>query len=965
MIMKYFLERIAAHLLDEYGDRLERQCLVFPNRRAGLYFMKYLATKAGKPVWAPTVKTINELFRLSSGLHVAETEILIFELYKVYRLLNPGAESFDDFYFWGEMIINDFDDVDKYLADASKIFSNLSDLKKIDNSFGELTEEQVSVIRQFWVHFNAGAETRAKSDFISLWSILPALYTAYRQSLISRGLAYEGMIFRELAEKCSGGHIPVYDWDTFHFIGFNALNNCEKSLLMALKSRKMAKFYWDFDQSYISGNTSHSAGYFIRPNLKAFGNDMPADWDYNTNLAAPTIDIKREIIDTSSNISQVKLIPGLLKKIGESGSSSEAGKTAIILADENLLIPLLSTIPESVEDINITMGYPLKLSPVYSLVKNVLQLQQNSMIENGTVYFDHTDVFSILRHGFFSDEDVYHSNDIIAGLVNENMIRIPSEKLNLNDAFRLIFRRISEPQELPSYIRSILELGYTETDPDSEDIHSGNGMMIRNEFIYRIMLIINRIESSILSGGISLTTSTFSRLLDKILRGISIPFTGEPLKGLQVMGILETRALDFRNIIFLSVNEGTLPRSSAGSSYIPYNLREAYGLPTIRHQDSIYAYYFYRLLHKCENITYVYNSSSDGLKSGEMSRFLLQLNYLYKKPPEPGCVSFEISISAPDISVIRRTDKHSAILSENFTGPSPRPLSPSALNTWLSCRMKFYYRYVCRLKESERMQTGIDPAIFGEVLHSVMENIYTPFRGKNVLAGELDSLSRNESLLMNKVLEIIAKKFHNGIASEVSGNEQIIASIIATYTKSILKKDAGRAPFTIADLEKKTGCRLHLHPGNPETGIFTGGIIDRLDRTSTELTIIDYKTGNVSMEIKSLLSLFDENEEKRNEAWFQILMYSEILMISGEKMKIIPSVYPVRSLIDRSFTGRLRIKDRHSVGEELNDYSEIRDEFRKGLEETFRLLFNNDSDFIMTPHTHKCEFCQYRQLCRR
>jgi hypothetical protein len=694
---------------------------------------------------------------------------------------------------------------------------------------------------------------------------------------------------------------------------------------------------------------------------------MPADWEYATNLSVNGNYAKREIIETSSDISQVKLIPGLLNKIVESHGSSEAGHTAIILADETLLVPLLSTIPESVDDVNITMGYPLKFSPVYSLVKNILSLQQNSRLENGITYFDHNDVFSILRHGFFSAEEIFHSNEIIAGLVNENILLIPSDRLVKHDAFKLVFKRITDPVGLPSYIRSILELGYIEADPDSDssDKPVSTGAMIRNEFIYRILLIINRIETAILTGGISLTIVTFSRLLDKILRGLSIPFTGEPLKGLQVMGILETRALDFRNIIFLSVNEGTLPRSSAGSSYIPYNLREAYGLPTIRHQDSIYAYYFYRLLHKCENATFIYNSSSEGLKTGEMSRFLLQLNYLYKNPPGPGCISYEISISVPDLSVIRRTEKHSEILAARFTGPSSRQLSPGALNTWLTCRMKFYYRYICGLKEPEKMLTGIDPAIFGEMLHSLMENVYMPFKGRMIRAGELESLWKNDSGLMKNVFGIIADKLHNGIGIEASGNEQIIASILVSYAKNILRKDSERTPFTIVDLEKKAAARLNLKPGNAEAGILAGGIIDRLDLTGSALRIIDYKTGNVSMEIKSVASLFDENEEKRNEAGFQILMYSEILMMSGEGMKIIPSIYPVRSLNDRSFTGLLRIKDRHSGGEELDDYSEIRKEFREGLEETIRILFSNDSDFIMTSHLRSCEFCQYRQLCRR
>lgn len=962
--MKYFLERIASHLLDEYGDRLERQCLVFPNRRAGLYFMKYLSSKAGKSVWAPAVKTINELFSLSSPLQIAENETLIFELYKVYKDLNHGAESFDEFYFWGDMIINDFDDVDKYLADASRLFSNLADLKRIDKTFGDLTEEQVKIIRQFWVNFNAGSATKAKAGFLGLWSLLPELYNKYREVLAAKGIAYEGMIFRHLAEECIKGNMPDYSWDTFHFIGFNALNNCERSLLKAIRKGSKARFYWDYDKEYISGESDHSAGYFIRANLRDFGNDMPSDWNYSTYVSDPPAKIKRRIIDTSSDVAQVKLIPRLLDEL-DGLNGEEASTTAIILADENLLVPLLSTIPETIEDVNITMGYPLKFSPVYSLIRNLLSLQINCRREGADILFNHSDVINILRHTYFADEEIFHSQLIISELIREKRQWIPSERLKNNSVFEAIFNKTDDNFNLPSYIKNILELVYVTDDDEKADRHAGTGNKIRNEFIYRVLLVINRIGNAIIGSDIKLTAATWSRLLDKILRGISIPFSGEPLKGIQVMGILETRTLDFRNLIILSVNEGILPGSSAGSSYVPYNLREAFGLPTIRHQDSIYAYYFYRLLHKSENVTFVYNSNTEGLKTGEMSRFLLQLKYLDKRPPDISGVSFRISSQNPAVSRIPRNEKHTGRMHELFLGPDAGFLSPSAVNCWLYCRMKFFYKYICGLKEPERIITDIDPALFGGLLHSIMERIYSPFTGKTVPRSILKSLSGNENEILDVTKQVIAGKFHNGSVKDFTGNEQIVAGILCTYVKHIVRKDSESAALEISALEKKTSSKMEIIADNVNVGIMAGGFIDRLDRMGSSYRIVDYKTGSVSMEIKSVDSLFDENDEKRNEPWFQILMYCEILKSNDHLTGIMPSVYAVRNLADPRFSGLLTIKNMDVNEQELTDYTRIRSLFRANLEDTIGQMFSRNSDFYMTGHIRKCDYCPYRKICSR
>jgi hypothetical protein len=965
--MKYFLERIASHLLDTCGEQLDKQCLVFPNRRAGLYFLKYLSGKAGKPVWAPAVRTINELFVSSSRLGVAETETLIFELYRVYRELNPKAESFDEFYFWGDMIINDFDDADKYMVDAGKLFTNLSDLRKIDTAFGTLTDEQIEVIKQFWVNFNAGGKSKEKEDFLGIWTLLPGLYTDFRNSLRCRGIAYEGMIFRDIAEMCISGSVPEMKWETLHFIGFNALNRCEKTLLHALRKNGRARFYWDYDISYTESSYNHTAGFFLRSNISEFGNDMPGGWNYKSEAFAREDARSWKIISTPSDIAQVKLVPSFLEELKEK-DEEDAHHTAIILSDENLLVPLLSSLPETVGGVNVTMGYPLKLSPVYSLVKLLLMLQQNARAEGDAVLFNRDDVTNILKHSYFSDEEKYGSKELNDEIVSSQPAWIREDFFKGSELFEMLFKRVNSPAGLPSYLRDILGILFIpeENSPEAGTDLSTPEINIHNEFIYRTLLVINRLEKVIPESEIRLSSATWYGLFDRILRRVSIPFTGEPLQGIQVMGILETRALDFRNLIILSVNEGILPRSSAGSSYIPFSLREAFGLPVIKHQDSIYAYYFYRLLQRAENVRFVYNSSSEGLRTGEMSRFLLQLLLLGSNPPESASSSFEIAARPSFPSSVKRNSRHVRILEESYLSAGGKLLSPRAVNTWLSCTMRFFYRYVCGLQEPERVVTEIDPLLFGEILHSVMQTIYGPWIGKKLDASRIESIHDDHAQIKGTIKGVLQKKFTGSGSPEKSGMAQVASEILFSYIRLILRRDMMTAPFEIAGLEEKMYTDLAVKYNSGKINLKTGGIIDRYEKMNDSVRIIDYKTGSVSMEIKSISSLFDPDDEKRNESWFQVMIYCEVIhRNSSENTRIIPGIYAVRSLPEPGFSERLVIGHGRDSREPLDNYSNVRDEFVRGLSETLEAIFSRNSAFTMTEHNRKCEYCSYRKLCRR
>ncbi len=952
--MTYFLEHIAKHLYSEFGNTLNRHCLVFPNRRAGLFFLKYLASEIKQPVWTPATITINELFRSMSALKPAENEILLLELYKVYRKVKKSTESFDDFYFWGDMLLDDFDDVDKYIADASKLFRNVQDIKEIDQKFGGLTEEQSEIIKRFWVNFNPEKLSDQKKEFRSIWSILNDLYLRFRGALKDKGLAYEGMIFRDVIEN----NPAAADWDMYHFIGFNALNECEKELMGRLKKEGRARFYWDYDNSYMGGSRLNSAGYFMRDNLKVFGNDMPGEWSFDTLISKPQSKAIRRIIDTSSDLAQVKLIPQLIGEI-EGLTPENAHETAVVLADESLLLPVLTSLPENIPDINITMGYPLKQTAVYTLVRYLLDLQRSTLVKNGMLFFNHREVLSILKHSLIADMIDERDKEISAEIVEKNLLRIPSVRFENSKVLSPIFRKPGSLAEVPDYLKEILLLIVRHHTSETEDQFDTK---IRNEFIYRVILAINRLEGMAADKEINLTLNTWNSLLDRLLKSQSVPFSGEPLSGIQIMGILETRILDFRNLIILSVNEGVLPAITSGSSFIPFSLREAFGLPSINHRESVYAYHFYRLLQRAENVTFVFNSNPEGLKSGEMSRFLQQMKYDPGMKPGYLNLGFDIRNHVSLDNVIERTKVHQEKLMERFPGGADgRYLSPSAINMWLNCRMKFYYRYICGLKEPEGITEEIDPALLGTILHEVMKRLYSGYRSKNVTTTELDKIVSDRQAILKLTVGTIGELFNREGDSTMAGNELIVNEVLMVYIGRILEADRAHAPFTVIDLESPVRFTVESGKG---TMITAGGNIDRVDRKGSVTRIVDYKTGTIGDSIASVGDLFQDDRKKDTDGWLQTLLYCEGYLSEHPGEVVRPSVYRVKKISDRENGDMLRISLSKNEETIIEDYAMVRSEFVNGFKELINIICNPDEPFRMTAESWvKCSYCPYRQLC--
>ena len=965
--MEYFLESIAKSLYSEYGNELNRHCLVFPNRRAGLYFLKYLSARIEKPIWVPSILTINELFKSYSLLQTAGNEVLLFELYKVYRKLNKSSESFDDFYFWGDMLLNDFDDIDKYLVDAKLLFSNIQDIKYIDQQFGGLSESQIEIIRRFWINFNPDKPTNEKSGFISIWSVLFDMYTSLKSSLREHGLAYEGMIFRDLAESVQMNNATGKEWDMVHFIGFNALNECEKVIMNRFKKAGKARFYWDYDDSYISETKLNSAGFFLKDNLKIFGNDMPADWSYNTMITLTQPNIRRRVIDTSSDVAQVKLISQLIEELPDL-TEGNAHHTAVVLADENLLMPVLTSLPENVGDINITMGYPLKQTLVYTLIKHLMDLQRTSSVSGGDISFSYKDVISILKHSLMSGLLSESDNEIIAEIIKSNLIWVPSLRFAQSENLSKVFRKPQTPALLSDYFKEMLSQIASDDEKNLEASDENPVQRsIRNEFIYRIILSINRLETIVNSRDVSFSTDTYIRIFDRMLRKQTVPFSGEPLSGIQIMGILETRALDFKNLIMLSVNEGVIPAVSSGSSFIPYSLREAFGLPSINHQESIYAYHFYRLLQRAEDVTFVYNSNSEGLRSGEMSRFLIQMKYEASMKPDFMNLNFEIRTHSSIGGSIERTEEHTSQLNSQYLDNSKKNvLSPSAINTWLNCRMKFYYRYVNRLQERDEIVKDIDPAMLGNILHEMMRSLYQDYTGKVLTGVMLDSFIKNKQLLERVTNVAINEKINNGKGGIISGNELIVREVLMAFLNRILIADKNIAPFTILELENSFSLSLTVNINGSQTEVLTGGKIDRVDRVNGVTRIVDYKTGTVSETINSISELFIDDRKKDSDAWLQTLLYCEAYLSKNSGSVLRPSVYKVKKLGGTSLADKLRLKTETKGEITVDDYGIVREEFLIGLKEIISEIFSKDGQFLMTTDIRgKCSYCPYKSLCLR
>ena len=952
--MHAFLKSVAEYLYQTHKSDIQDVCLVFPNRRAGVFFSRYLARLIDKPIWMPQIQSIAELMKGLCGYHLADPLTLTFDLHQVYKKEKKTKESFDEFYYWGEMILNDFDDIDKYLVDTKQLFQNLSDIKEIEKQFS-LPEEQIQIIREFWTNIKLNEPSSLKDDFISIWTVLHNIYTNYRELLRSKDIAYEGMMYRDVYDKIKDtGHIET-SYKRFAIVGFNALNTCEKEFFKYLKKNNLADFFWDYDDYYID-NTWHEAGYFIRDNLKIF--PQPRVFASHNTLTLPK---NIEIVAVPSDIGQAKLISNILNRWN--CTKGEMTETAVVLADEQLLIPVLTSLPEVVHDVNVTLGYPLRLTPVYSFFETLVALHRNVKQGNeGQLRFYHRDVTALLNHPYLKIICGAVTNELLNYIIRYNRVFIASEELTKHEYLSRLFRVNKTSGEFINYLTDIGSqtarlLIEKQENKRSNDFH--------REYWLNFITALNRLNDILTKENIQLEIPTLIRVLRKIVRGLSIPFKGEPLAGLQVMGMLETRTLDFTNVILISTNEGVLPRSEASLSFIPYNLRKGFGLPTIEHQDAVYAYYFYRLIQRAENIALLYNSQG-GTRSGEMSRFLFQLSYEPAFQVAKHSMNFHINLSGEKDIIIPKTDEILQTL-DRFTAQhsKPRYLTPTALNAYLECNLRFYFRYIAQIQVKEDVAEDIEGSMFGKLLHNAMVQIYARFLKKTMSAADFDSLLNDKDLIEESILKAFATEFFKkeGEIPQLHGKSLVVKEVLRKYMLQILEVDKRLAPLTLLEFEKTFQTTIPIDVSGEIIPVKIGGKIDRIDKTDNILRVIDYKSGKVNYKFESIDQLFEVSGKKLNKEALQILLYAYILSEDKDykQLSILSGLYGMHDIFKRDFDCRLY----HGKNTLVEHFDAVREPYLSGLKNLLAEIFNPGLAFTKVANKKFCEFCDYTSICHR
>ena len=958
--MESFLKLVAADLYKHTEGNLAHTAVVFPNKRAGLFFNEYLAQESESPIWSPAYVSISELFRSLSPWEVGDPVKLVCELYKIFRRETQSTETLDDFYFWGEMLISDFDDADKNKVDTDKLFSNLQDLRNIMDDYTFIDDEQEEAIRQFFQNFSIERRTALKERFISLWDVLGNIYKGFRESLASQNIAYEGMMYRHVIEHLNVDKLP---YEKYVFVGFNVLNKVEHTLFTQLKDAGKAVFYWDYDEFYMKENrqaVTHEAGEFIRRNLRDF--PSPLSGELFKNLSKPK---EVHYIASSTENAQARYLPQWIRN----NLTTPEKETAVVLCNEALLQPVLHSLPAEVKHVNITMGFPLSQTPVYSFLIALLELHTHGFnFKSGRYTFQ--SVVTLLKHPY--TRQLTGQAELLEKELTRNnrFYPLPGE-LGKDEFLTRLFTPLSGNLNLCIRLSETLQQVagiYQANTSGTEDTDAFN--QLYRESLFKAYTTINRFRTLIEEDELTVQSETFRRLLVKVLSATNIPFHGEPAIGMQVMGVLETRNLDFRHLVLLSVNEGQLPKSGGDSSFIPYNLRKAFGMTTIEHKIAVYAYYFYRLLQRAERITLMYNTSSDGLNRGEWSRFMLQFLIEW---PHPITRQFLEAGQSPQgtspITVEKTPDvmRRMQSLFDVRTNPKAK-FSPSALNYYLDCPLKFYYRYVAGLSAPDEVSAEIDSATFGSIFHYAAEHIYKDLttHGKVINKEALETLLRNEVKLQDYVDTAFKKLFFNvpqNEKPEYNGVQLINSAVIARYLKQLLQNDLRYAPFTFIASEMEVDEPIDIQTPKGVIKSRIGGIIDRMDSKDGTLRIVDYKTGGDADTPPHVESLFIP-DKKRSNYVFQTFLYAAIMCRKQPTMKIAPALLYIHRAATETYSPVIQMGEPRKPKEAVEDFSKYEKEYRERLQGLLEEIFNPEKSFTQTEIIEKCTYCDFKALCK-
>lgn len=967
---KTFLEEVASSLYTRYGDEISTLTLVFPSRRARLFFSDALSHIIEKPIWQPHYISMDDIMRQTTSFKDEDKIRLITELYKIYVEHHP-AETFDKFYFWGEMLLSDFDLIDKYLIDADMLFRNLCDLKELEADLSYLTPEMRCVISSFWSHFSEEETlTEEKRKFLSIWLSLSPIYNRFRERLYELGLAYSGMIYRSAIENIEAGNATPDTSRHYVFIGFNALSECEKRMLKYLSTNAECDFYWDYD-SYYTSQSEQEAGRFLRENI--------AKYKVSDNITHDNfLNIKKEFnsISCVSNVIQCKYVNNILREISPALKFDK--QTAIVLTDESLLMPLLHSLPAEIsKEVNITMGYPLRQTTAYSFLERLIELQKSIRHTNGKATFYHVDVSGILLHPYISEAFENYARELQQKIIKGRYIRIEEEFFSEYEDLKTIFCSTDNYTELSTYLLNVFDMlaaRSTKIEDNSEE--NTKNRTLKLSYISHIAECITKLDNCLKDCDIELTTSIYTSLLRRHLQSERIPFSGEPLQGLQIMGILETRNIDFKNVIILSMNDDNFPGNISGaSSFIPYNLRAAYGIPTPEHHEGVYAYYFYRLIQRAERVDMLYCSHADDKSTGEQSRYIYQLDYESPYPINRVNVGVDITVGETPDNEIPKQGKVRERLMQFVEGKDNTRLSPTAFARYVACPMKFYFASIAHLKVTDELTEEVDNPMFGTILHAAMQTLYEKIEG---IANPAEYLKR--MLDTNEVEQAVKKAINEKYLNKIDAKEELytgslmlVKNIIIRYIRNgIIPYDIAHNDFAVEKVEKEIEWSFPI--GNDMEVMF-GGIADRIDSLDNgSLRVVDYKTGAPHLSMDGIISLFEGQDRAKYGNILQTMIYSMVLNHKHHR-NVYPELYYARNISNDDFSPRLINKGakdvagkRQKVSDCEVDYTTYAEEFEQCLREKLRELFNFDLPFRRCDEQEAdniCKYCDFKILCKR
>ncbi|MBR4809741.1 MAG: PD-(D/E)XK nuclease family protein [Bacteroidales bacterium] len=922
--MEPFLRQVARHYHSGAGD-ISRLCFVFPNRRALRFFEHYLgqeiAASGGGPAVAPRMYTINDFFYHATGERPAGRVELLLEMYGCYKQLNPLAEPLDDFIFWGDTLLGDLDDTDKYLVNPGHLFANVSDLRNLQDDFSYLTETQRIAVQRFVRHF--ASPGKVKDSFLGIWRLLLPLYEAFRARLRSKGLSYEGMVYRELAESLQDGGVADllgrrFPWsDRFVFVGLNALNECERTLLRRIHRAGLCEFCWDYRSGFIRDKDNKSSLF-----LRDFTVEFPQAFEPDPDGLPET---EFNVLSVPGGIQQARQLPEILARC----TPLPGIETAVVLPDEQMLIPVLNSIPENVDALNVTMGYPIGSSQMWALLGDLAALQLHIRMKDGAALFYHRQVWAVASNSIVRSVLSEEAAAVLERCRKARKFYIPREDLNGDPVLEILFRPVAvSPEPDPAQIRNIclwLQEILTTVAPLLKGVPD---MQLELDFAK----VCHEALEQMLRFDLDLAPSSFFRLLSQTVGTAAVPFEGEPLAGLQIMGPLELRALDFENLIILSFNEGMFPRRSVSSSFIPPELRKGFGLPTYEYQDAVWAYYFYRAIQRARRVWMVYDSRTEGLKGGEPSRYLHQLEMHFGVKVNHYETVTQLGMVQDDES-IPKTAAHLETLRAGS-------MSASAIKDYLSCPVQFFYSKVEGLKAEDEISESLDARMLGNVVHKTMQELLP--EGSVLDSGAIQAMRKDQETIRRMVDRHICEELKT---IEITGRNIVFSEIICSYVDALLAADISSIPegrkLHILGVEKF--CQLKIG------GFGFVGYIDRLDSYGPGvLRVVDYKTGRVEP-----ADLEFDSKGKIPEIGLQLYLYKRLIAPYAKDVPVTGAIYQPARLMG---------------GEGILEHA-LDPDFCARMEGAIDTLLAEISDLSVpwkrTSDTGRCKYCDFRTVCGR